>query len=83
MVVKEPTDPALRYTSPENRGVCGFCGAEEGGYAKRDESGNWQASCWACVRPAAASAPQPKRRLIGSLANNAVVVSDDAERVVR
>ena len=55
-------DPALEYTSPENRGVCGFCGGEEGGYAKKDSNGKWRAACWACVKPADSDNPQPKRK---------------------
>jgi hypothetical protein len=57
----------LDYTGPENRGECGFCGKEEGGYAKKDANGKWQAACWLCVRPTAASAPQPKRNTVGTV----------------
>lgn len=60
-------DPALEYTGPENRGICGFCGGEEGGYAKKDAKGKWQAACWPCVRPTSAGAPQPKRVLVGTV----------------
>ena len=30
------------YTFPEDRGVCGFCGEEENGYALRDKDGKFQ-----------------------------------------
>lgn len=49
----------LEHTTPENRGVCGFCGKEEGGYAKQ-KNGVWVAACWNCVKPAAI--PLVKRR---------------------
>ena len=58
---------AVEYTFPEERGVCGFCGKTENGYAKRDSNGRWQASCWPCVRPAASGAAQPKRKLVGTV----------------
>ena len=81
MVTKNmlPSNPALVYTSPEDRGKCGFCGKEEGGYAKRDGNGLWQAACWKCVRPAAASAPQPKRKTVGIIPNGVVVIGGDEE----
>lgn len=59
-------EPGCEWTSPDNRGVCGFCGGEEGGYAKCDESGKWQPACWNCVKPTNASAPQPKRAKVGT-----------------
>ena len=63
--IKEGTDRAKEYTSPDNRGRCGFCGKEEeGGYAKQDKNGKWQAACWSCVKPAH-TATQPKRKKIG------------------
>lgn len=58
---------ALKATWPGSRGTCGFCGKEENGYAKKDEKGEWQAACWACVRPAASGAAQPKRTLVGTV----------------
>ena len=58
-------DTALDYTGPENRGVCGFCGKEENGYAKRDANGNWQAACWPCVKPAGRM-KQEKRVQVGT-----------------
>jgi hypothetical protein len=65
---KEILDPELAYTFPESRGKCGFCGKEENGYAKRDEkTGKVKAACWKCVRPAAASAPQAKRKPVGTV----------------
>jgi hypothetical protein len=57
---------ALDYTGPENRGKCGFCGKEEGGYAKKDANGEWQAACWPCVKPKNATAVQSKRNLVGT-----------------
>lgn len=60
-------DPAVAWTTPENRGVCGFCGKPEGGYAKQDSNKHWRAACWPCVRPAAAGAAQPKRKPIGTV----------------
>jgi hypothetical protein len=61
------TETSLDYTGPENRGICGFCGGEEGGYAKQDPSGTWKAACWKCVKPANAGAPQPKREQVGTV----------------
>lgn len=57
----------LDYTGPENRGTCGFCGGEEGGYAKNDDNGTWQAACWPCVRPETAGLAQPKRNIVGTV----------------
>ena len=62
---------AVIYTFPEERGVCGFCGKEENGYAKKDENGKWQAACWKCVRPEGAGAAQPKRKLVGTVFTDA------------
>lgn len=64
---------ATAYTFPEERGVCGFCGKEENGYAKRDTNGKWQAACWPCVRPESAGAAQPKRKLVGTVFTDADV----------
>jgi hypothetical protein len=61
----------LDYTWPGERGVCGFCGKEEGGYAKKDANGEWQAACWPCVRPEGAGAAQPKRKLVGTIFTDA------------
>ena len=71
-------DPALDYTGPENRGVCGFCGKEENGYAKRDADGKWQAACWPCVKPATFGAPQPKREMVGTVYTD--VDADEPEK---
>lgn len=60
-------DIALSHTWPDERGECGFCGKEENGYAKKDANGEWQAACWPCVRPTEASAPQPKRKPVGTV----------------
>jgi hypothetical protein len=57
---------ALDYTGPENRGECGFCHKEEGGYAKKDADGTWQAACWLCVKPESSGAAQTKRAPVGS-----------------
>ena len=57
--------PVLAYTGPGNRGKCGFCGKTEGGYAKQDANGKWQASCWECVKPK--PLPPQKRNPVGSL----------------
>ena len=59
-------DSALRYTAPDNRGICGFCGETEGGYAKRDENGKLQAACWDCVKPKVTT-PQQKRNFVGTI----------------
>jgi hypothetical protein len=60
-------DGVLGYTGPENRGRCGFCNGEEGGYAKKDGKGEWQAACWPCVRPDTAGLEQPKRQTVGTV----------------
>jgi hypothetical protein len=60
-------EPGTEWTSPDNRGVCGFCGGEEGGYAKRDANGKWQPSCWPCVKPTGPRAPQAKRVMVGTV----------------
>lgn len=49
--VPENNLAALPWTSPEARGKCFFCGQDEGGYAKKDANGDWQASCWPCIDP--------------------------------
>ena len=59
-------DAGLEYTFPGNRGRCFFCGGEEGGYAKRAKNGEWQASCWSCVKPDNQSIPQ-KRNQVGTV----------------
>ena len=58
---------ATTYTFPDGRGTCGFCGKEEGGYAKKDAAGKWQAACWKCVRPAEVGASQVKRKIVGTV----------------
>jgi len=55
----------LDYTTPDTRGVCGFCGREEGGYAKQ-KNGVWVAACWKCVKPTTTSADQ-KRKPVGTV----------------
>lgn len=62
-------DPALQHTEPETRGVCGFCGKEEGGYAAQ-KNGKWVAACWDCVKPTQPGPPQ-KRNPVGSLLQTA------------
>jgi len=64
--VKSENDK-LAYTTPDTRGVCRWCGEEEGGYAKKDEKGEWQAACWPCVRPEKAGVAQPKRSSVGTI----------------
>lgn len=60
------SDLATAYSFPEDRGSCGFCGKEENGYAKRDDSGNWLSACWPCVKPENAGASQQKRTPVGT-----------------
>lgn len=71
-------EPGCEWTSPDNRGVCGFCGGEEGGYAKKDDAGHWQPACWPCVKPAV-RIPQPKRERVGTVYTEDL----DAEEVVK
>ena len=66
-MLKHVIDPGTEWTDPDHRGVCGFCGKEEGGYAKRDANGKWTAACWPCVRPTGARAPQAKRATVGTV----------------
>lgn len=56
---------AIDYTGPDNRGVCGFCGKLEDGYAMRDGTGMFQAACWPCVNKGREIVPQPKRNPVG------------------
>lgn len=60
-------EPGCEYTTPENRGVCGFCGGEEGGYAKRGPDGKFHAACWPCVKPEGTGAAQTKRKPVGTV----------------
>jgi hypothetical protein len=60
-------EPGCEWTDPEHRGRCGFCGGMEGGYAKRNEKGEWTASCWPCVRPKNPPPPMAKRATIGTV----------------
>jgi hypothetical protein len=60
-------DLATAHTSPEDRGKCGFCDKEENGYAKKDENGKWQASCWKYVKPEHVGASQAKRETVGTV----------------
>jgi hypothetical protein len=57
---------ATAYTSPEDRGTCGFCGKPEDGYTKRDANGKQTASCWACINKERVISDQPKRQLVGT-----------------
>ena len=59
------TNPAIDHTWPDSRGECGFCHKEEGGYAKQDERGVWQAACWNCIKPE--PLPPQKRKLVGTV----------------
>lgn len=69
---------ATVYTFPGERGECGFCGKEEGGYAKKDANGDWQAACWPCVRPLVVGASQVKRKFVGTVYTD---VNADADEV--
>jgi hypothetical protein len=71
-------DAGLEYTFPGARGICGFCGGEEGGYAKRDDKGVWQPACWPCVKPPKSIVPQ-KREQVGTVYSEDL----DAEDIVK
>lgn len=58
------TDAAV-WTSPEDRGTCGFCGKSEGGYAKKDANGVMQPACWPCVSKGLEPVPVQKRAAVG------------------
>lgn len=60
-------EPGCEWTAPGARGICGFCGKEEGGYAKKDASGKWQPACWSCVKPNPQPPPMVKRATIGTV----------------
>jgi hypothetical protein len=66
-MLKHVIEPGTEWTSPDNRGICGFCGKEEGGYALRDENGKWQPACWPCAKPKNAVVPQRKRATVGTV----------------
>jgi hypothetical protein len=66
MPLNPVVEPGCEWTDPDHRGVCGFCGGEEGGYAKRDANGKWQPACWPCVAPAVRKPPQ-KREMVGTV----------------
>jgi hypothetical protein len=59
-------EPGCEWTDPDHRGVCGFCGGEEGGYAKKDAKGVWQPACWPCVKPLKQLVPE-KRVIVGTV----------------
>ena len=44
-------ESGCEWTSPDARGICGFCGGEENGYALRAEDGTWKPACWPCAKP--------------------------------
>ena|ERR1035437_4668996 len=74
---------ATDYTFPEDRGICGFCGKSENGYAEKDASGNWQAACWSCVKPSKEQrdmgyAQQQKKKTVGTVFTD---VDADADEV--
>jgi len=73
------TTKALIYTGPENRGECGFCHGEEGGYAKRDSEGNWQAACWPCVKPESSGTTLQKRAVVGTVFTDTNATDDKPE----
>lgn len=64
--MEKPTTINTDWTTPEDRGKCGFCGKPENGYAKQDESGKWLAACWNCVKPEKTAPPQ-KREAVGTV----------------
>ena len=66
MPINPIVEPGCEWTSPDNRGKCGFCGKEEGGYAKRDANGVWQPACWPCVKPEKSLRPE-KRKPVGTV----------------
>jgi hypothetical protein len=76
--MSQSIESGLEWTSPDNRGKCGFCGGVEGGYAKRDAEGVWQAACWPCVKPAKQLSPE-KRKPVGTVYTEDL----DAEEVVQ
>jgi len=73
-----PNDPAQEYTSPEDRGKCGFCGGEEGGYCKQDDQGKWQPACWSCIKPT--PLPPQKREPVGTVFHEDL---DTEEKIVK
>jgi hypothetical protein len=54
------------YTTPEDRGVCGFCGKEENGYAMKDSDGKFKSACWNCIKKDRVISDQPKREQVGT-----------------
>jgi len=66
MSLNPTIEPGCEWTSPDNRGKCGFCGKEEGGYARKDANGTWQPACWNCVKPAQKTV-QEKRKSVGTV----------------
>jgi hypothetical protein len=66
MPLNPVVEPGCEWTSPDNRGKCGFCGGEEGGYAKKDANGVWQPACWNCVKPEK-HITQEKRKPVGTV----------------
>lgn len=60
-------DSGTDYTFPEERGVCGFCGAEENGYAMRDSNGKFKAACWKCINKDRVPSEQAKRKIVGTV----------------
>lgn len=79
MPLNPVVEPGCEWTSPDNRGVCGFCGGEEGGYAKKDANGKWQPACWPCVRPEKSGAAQPKRERVGTIYTE----DQDTEEIIK
>lgn len=70
-------EPGCEWTSPDNRGVCGFCGGVEGGYAKKDANGKWRPACWPCVKPDKRIVQQ-KRNQVGTVFTEDL----DAEEII-
>lgn len=62
-----PIADAIGYTFPDARGICGFCGGEENGYAKRDDNGKMKAACWSCINKDRILVEQQKRKKVGTI----------------
>lgn len=72
-------EPGCEWTSPDNRGVCGFCGKPEGGYALRAEDGTWKPACWPCAKPKNPPPHQTKKKPVGTVFTEDL----DTEEVVK
>jgi hypothetical protein len=61
------TNPEIAWTSPENRGPCGFCLNSEDGFAMADENGVMKAACGECVDKTRTEDKQVKRTNVGTI----------------